>query len=372
MLTRTLSIMRKEFLHIIRDPRTLAVMFLIPVMQLILLGYAATTDVGHLAMAVLDWDHTAESRALVDAYRATNYFVPMYFPPNEAALRELMDAGKVRVGLLIPAGYQRDLARGEAAQVGFVVDGSDPTVANTAFAAAQTVGQSIALRLIEERFGGAVIRGPEVRARVWYNPELKSANFMIPGLIGLILQMLAMLLTAMALVRERERGTIEQLIVTPLQAPEIILGKITPYVLIAFFDLAEVLIIGTLWFKVPINGSVALLVELSLLFLVTSLGLGLIISSVAKTQQEAMLLSFFMLMPAIFLSGYFFPIDAMPAFLRALSYAVPLRYFLVIARSVIIKGVGLEALHEPVLALCIFAPVTLLLAALRVRKQSIL
>ncbi len=371
MLMRTLSITRKEFLHILRDPRTLAIMFLIPVMQLTLLGYAATSDVGHLTMAVLDWDRTAESRALIDAYRATNYFMPRYFPRNEAELRALMDQGMVRAGLLIPAGYGRDLARDGTAQVGFIVDGSDPAVANTAYAAAQTVGQSISLRLIEAQFGRSAIRGPEVRTRVWYNPELKSSNFMIPGLIGMILQMMAMLLTALALVRERERGTIEQLIVTPLRAPELIIGKIIPYVLIAFFDLGEVLLIGTLWFKVPINGSIALLLELSLLFLVTCLGLGLMISSAAKTQQEAMMLSFFMMMPAIFLSGFFFPLEAMPRFLQAISYVVPLRYFLIIARGVIIKGVGIEALREPVLALGFFAPVTLVLAIWRVRRQTV-
>ncbi|GAB4556636.1 MAG: ABC transporter permease [Anaerolineae bacterium] len=372
MLTRTLSITRKEFLHIIRDPRTLAIMFLIPVMQLILLGYAATNDVGHLTLAVLDWDRTPESRALIEAYRATDYFVPRYFPRDEAELRQLMDEGKVRAGLLIPAGYQRDLLRHGTAQVGFIVDGSDPSVANTAFSAAQTVGQSISLRLIEAQLGQRAIRGPEVRARVWYNPELKSSNFMIPGLIGLILQMMAMLLTALALVRERERGTIEQLIVTPLRAPELIIGKIVPYILIAFFDLGEVLLIGTAWFKVPINGSILLLLELSLLFLVTCLGLGLLISSAAKTQQEAMLLSFFTMMPAIFLSGFFFPLEAMPAALRAISYIVPLRYFLIIARSVILKGVGVEALHEPILALSLMTPFILTLAVLRVRKQSVI
>ncbi|MCD6290289.1 MAG: ABC transporter permease [Anaerolineae bacterium] len=372
MLTRTLSIMRKEFLHIIRDPRTLSIMFMMPIMQLILLGYAATNDVGHVIMAVLDWDRTAESRALVDAYRATNYFIPRYYPRSEDELRALMDAGKVRVGLIIPTGYGRDLTREGTAQVGFIVDGSDPTVAKTAYAAAQSVGQSIALQLVERRLGGRTIRGPEVRARVWYNPELKSSHFMIPGLIGMILQTLAMLLTALALVRERERGTIEQLIVTPLRAPELIIGKIVPYILVAFFDLGEVLLIGTFWFKVPINGSVLLLAELSLLFLITALGVGLMISSAAKTQQEAMYLSFFTIVPSIFLSGFFFPLDAMPAFLRAVSYVIPLRYFLTIARSVIIKGVGIEALHEPVIALSIFAPITITLAVLRVRKQTVI
>lgn len=304
-LTRTLAIVRKEFLHIRRDPRTLAVMFLIPVVQLILLGYAATTDVEHLATAVLDRDRTRQSRELLDAYRASNYFDLVRYVSDEDELRQLIDRGEVRAGLIIPAGYGQEILQGKQSQVSFVVDGSDPSVAQTAFSAAQAVGQALSAQLIEERYhiDPANQPGVDVRPRVWYNPNMRSANFMIPGLIATVLSLLTMMLTALAIVREREQGTMEQLIVTPIRPYELIVGKVTPYIAIAFFDLLEILTIGVLWFDVPVNGSVSLLLALACLFLMTSLALGLLISSLAGTQREAMLLTYFIFLPTIFLSG---------------------------------------------------------------------
>ncbi len=371
MIGRTLAVMRKEFIHIIRDPRTLAVVFMIPIVQLVLLGYAATTDIEHLATAVLDGDRTKQSRALVEAYRATGYFEIAYTVGSEADLAELVDSGKVRAGLVIPAGYGADMAAGRHAEVGFVVDGSDPAVASTIFAASQSVGQSQTQAMIQRRFGVNLpdLPGVEVRPRVWYNPEMKSANFMIPGLMGMILQMLATMLTALAIVREREQGTMEQLIVTPIRPIELVVGKMMPYVLVAFFDLLEVLLIGYFWFGVPIHGSLALLLALSTLFLMTSLGIGLFISSVSHTQQEAMMMSFFTMLPSIFLSGFFFPLEAMPNALQAVSYAIPLRYLLIILRGIILKGVGLQTLAGETWALTLFGVVIMGMAAARFRKQ---
>jgi ABC-2 type transport system permease protein len=213
--------------------------------------------------------------------------------------------------------------------------------------------------------------GPQidVRPRVWYNPALKSANFMIPALMGMILQFLAMLLTALAIVRERELGTLEQLVVTPIRSAELIVGKVIPYVIVAFFCLFEVLIVGVAWFDVPIAGSVSLLLALSGLFLLTSLGLGLLVSTVARTQQEAMLLSWFFLLPTVFLSGFFFPLEAMPKALQLISYAVPLRYLLVIMRGIVLKGVGIDLLWDEVLFLSVFGVIILALASLRFRKH---
>lgn len=373
MRGRILAIVRKEFLHIIRDPRTLMVMFLIPIVQLVLLGYSATTDIEHLRTAVLDGDETTASRQLIAAYRASGYFQieDGQFVDSQVALRKLVDSGAVRAGLLIPAGYSRDLAAGRKVQVGFVIDGSDPAVANTIFAAAQAVGQAQSQALVLQALGMDRLPGPqiEVRPRVWYNPELKSANFMIPALMGLILQFLAMLLTALAVVRERELGTLEQLIVTPIRPIELVVGKVIPYIAVASFDLLEVLVIGVLWFSVPIHGSVMLLLALSALFLMTSLSMGLLVSTVAHTQQEAMLLSWFVLLPTIFLSGFFFPLEAMPAALRAVSYAVPLRYLLIIMRGIVLKGIGLDLLMEEVIALIVFGVIILALAAARFNKR---
>jgi ABC-2 type transport system permease protein len=370
-ILRTFSLIRKEFLHILRDPRTLAVMLLIPIIELVLLGYAATTDIEHLRTAILDGDKSSGSRELIEAYRASNYFDIVLYVASEQQLEHIVDSGQVRAGLIIPAGYGEELSTGGQAQVSFVIDGSDPSVANTVFAASQSVGQAHSMRIVERTMGidPNDMPGVQVRPRVWYNPEMKSSNFMIPGLIGLILYFLTALFTAMSIVREREQGTIEQLIVTPIKPLELVVAKVFPYVFIAFFDVLEVLAIGVFWFGVPIRGSLGLLLGLSALFLLTSLGFGIFISSIANTQQEAMLLAFLTMLPSIFLGGFFFPIEAMPGWLQVITYVVPVRYMLVIIRGIILKGVGLQILLQEVIALVIFGIAIMLLAATRFRKR---
>jgi ABC-2 type transport system permease protein len=371
MILRTRSLVRKEFLHILRDRRTLFVMFMMPIIQLVLLGYAATTDIEHLSTAVADGDRSAASRELIDAYRASNYFDIIRYVDSEHELEYLVDSGQVKAGLVIPAGYSEAVANGEQAQIAFVIDGSDPSVAGTVFAASQSVGQAQSMRIIERTLGidPEDLPGVQVRPRVWYNPEMKSANFMIPGLMGMVLYFLTALFTSMSIVREREQGTIEQLIVTPIKPLELIIGKIVPYAFFAFISVLEVLAIGVFWFGVPIKGSLGLLLALSALFLLTSLGIGIFISSLANTQQEAMLLTFLTLFPSIFLAGFFFPIEAMPEWLQVITYIVPLRYMLVILRGIIVKGVGLEILRQQVLALVIFGVAIMFLAATRFRKK---
>jgi ABC-2 type transport system permease protein len=370
-INRTLALTRKEFLHIIRDPRTLAVMFIMPIMELVLMGYAATTDIEHLRTAVFDGDRSAAGRELIEAYGASNYFDIALYVQSEQQLEHVMDSGQVRAGLIIPPGYGKALTAGGRAQAAFIIDGSDPSVANTVFAAAQSVGQAQSMRIMERTMGldPDDLPGVQIRPRVWYNPEMHSANFMIPGITGIILYFLTALFTALSIVREREQGTIEQLIVTPIRPLELIVAKVVPYVFIAFFDVLEVLAIGVFWFGVPIRGSLGLLLALSVLFLLTSLGIGISISSVASTQQEAMLLTFLTLFPSIFLGGFFFPIEAMPGWLQALTYVVPLRYMLAIIRGIILKGVGLEILYQQVIALLIFGVAIVLLAATRFSKR---
>ncbi len=370
-ISRTFALVRKEFLHILRDPRTLGVMFIIPIVELMFMGYAATTNIEHLRTAVLDGDKTMASRELIEAYRASSYFDIVHYVESEQQMAYLVDRGQVRSGLIIPPGYGEALNGGEQAQVAFVIDGSDPSVANTVLAASQSVGQAHSMRIIEQAMGidPDDMPGVQVRSRVWYNPEMKSANFMIPGIMGLILYFMTCLFTALSIVREREQGTIEQLIVTPIKPLELIVAKVAPYVFVAFFDVLEVLIIGVFWFGVPIRGSLGLLLSLSAMFLVTSLGIGIFISSVANTQQEAMLLAFLTMFLSIFLGGFFFPIEAMPGWLQTITYVVPLRYMLVIIRGIILKGVGLQILYPEVIALLIFGVAIMLLAATRFRKQ---
>jgi len=371
MLRRTLAITRKEIIHIIRDPRTLTIMFLMPVIQLILFGYTATTDVEHLPTAVLDQDHTLQSRELVDAYRASNYFDILYDVRSDEELGRLIDEGQARAGMIIPAGYGRRLTSKNQSSIAFVIDGSMPSVAMTAFSAAHTVAQAQSTILIQKLYGINIEEQPgiDVHPRVWYNPDMKSASFMIPGLMAMILQVQSSIFTALSIAREKEEGTIEQLIVTPLRSIELIVGKVIPYIVISLFNLIEVLVIGVLWFGVPINGNVFLLLGLALLALLVSLGIGLFNSTIARTQQEAIFLTFFLMLPFIFLSGFFFPLEAMPKVLQWISYAIPLRYLLVITRGIILKGVGLNILWDQAIALSLFAIVMLALAASRFRKR---
>ena len=373
-LTRLSALMRKEMLQIVRDPRTLALVFIMPILQLVLLGYAATSDVRNIPLVVLDQDKSPASRTLLESFRAADYFRQAFDVNSESELRSLIDSGSARAGIIIPPDYSSRLAAGRPAQVAFIIDGSDPAIAGTTLAAATLIGQARATALSVERLaarGLAVAAAPaiEVRTRVWYNPDLIAAYYMIPAVVGLILQFLTVILTATAIVRERERGTIEQLIVTPLRASELIVGKLAPYVLIAFIDTIEILAGGVLLFGVPINGSLPLLLVLSGLFLISNLGVGLLISTITSTQQEAIIVAIFYNLPSIFLSGFIYPVAAMPRVLQFVSLAIPLRYYLIVVRGIVLKGVGMPALWPEVIALSIFAVVVITSAATRFKKR---
>jgi ABC-2 type transport system permease protein len=347
---------------------------IIPVMQLFLLGYSATNDVRNVPLAVFDQDRGPAARALLDAYRAADYFSIAYDIDSEAELRDLIDRGLARAGLIIPPDYTQQIEGSGSAQVAFVLDGSDPTIASTSLSAAQFIGQQHATQILAERLerrgAASALQAPlQVHTQVWYNPDLISAYYMIPGVIGMILYALTSILTASAIVRERERGTIEQLIVTPIRSYELVLGKILPYVILAILNTLEVIAIGHWWFHVPIRSSLTLILAISGLFLLSSLGIGLMASSIANTQQEAMLTVWMTLLPSLFLSGFFFPLEAMPKVLQWISYVMPLRYYLVIIRSLMIKGVGWEAIWRETLALAVFGLAIMTAAALRFRKR---
>jgi ABC-2 type transport system permease protein len=373
MNSRLMSIIRKEFIQIFRDVRTLIMILIIPIMQLFLLGYSATNDVRNVPLAVLDQSRSPESRALLDSYRAADYFRIAYDVQSEAEIEALIAAGDARAAVIIPPDYAQRLSDGNA-QVAFILDGSDPTSASTALSAAQLISQSHSTEILTERFArtgtNMRVQPPvEVRTRVWYNPDLVSAYFMIPGVIGMILYAIAAILTATSVVRERERGTIEQLIVTPIRPWELIVGKLMPYVILGFFNTIEVLAVGHWWFGMPIRGDLGLILLLSVIFLITGLGIGLFASTIANTQQEAMLTVWMTLLPSIFLSGFFFPLEAMPAVLRWLSYLMPLRYYLVIIRSLLLKDVSLVMIQTDVIAMTLFAIGIMTAAALRFHKR---
>ena len=372
-MRRLRALMRKELTHMRRDPRTVVVIFIMPILQLLLLGYATNTDVRHLPTAVFDQDNTRASRTLLATYSATGYFSLDLNAYSEVEAIRMIEGGQARVAIIIPPGYGDLIAAGKQANVAVLIDGSDPAIATTALSAATLVGQShgtdIRLKQLAKR--GAVtgaISPLDVRTRVLYNPDMRSSYNMVPGLIAMILMMTTTNLTSAAIVKERERGTIEQLIVTPIRNWELVVAKITPYVLVSMANVVLILLVGTFWFHVPIRGSFVLLLALTGLYLLPNLGLGLLVSTFARTQQQAQFMVMPVMLPSMMLSGFYFPVAALPAVLQVVSKMLPLTYFLIIVRSVVVKGTGIELLIPQVLALSFFSLLLLGMAALRFRK----
>lgn len=371
---RIKRIIVKEFIQMRRDPKMLAPIIVSPILQLIIFGYAATTDIKHISTAVLDGDNTQQSRELVSKFENSGYFSIEYYVERPADMIPLLDSEKARVGLEIQRGFARNLAHGWPAQVQVVVDGTDSTTASTVLTYVAGVIARFSEDVLTERqrkMGGHIpsLPGIEPRVRVWYNPDLRSVNFMIPGVVCLILMVVTMILTSLAIVREREIGTLEQLIVTPLKPSELMLGKIIPFALLGFFDVLMILFFARVWFGVPIEGSVALLLALTAVFLMSSLGLGLFISTISRTQQQAMMTSFFIMMPSVLLSGFIFPIANMPKPIQMVTYLIPLRYFMAIVRDIFLKGSGVAALSDNIIALLIFGVTILTLSSLRFKKR---
>jgi ABC-2 type transport system permease protein len=366
-----MTLIKKEFIQIRRDRRLLPILLIMPVMQLIILGYAVSSDIKHLATAVCDLDRTPSSRAFTDRFATSGYFDIRYRPEDERQIRGLMDGGRVRVGIVIPPRFAAKVARQETATVQLLLDGSDSNTASVAQGYVTQIVNAEASRIILERLGpkGVPPTAVDPTVRVWFNPDLKSVNFMVPGVIALILTIVTMTMTATAIVKEKERGTIEQLIVSPIRPYQLMLGKAIPFVLIGYADILIVVMAGLFWFRVPIAGSFTLLLALSGLFIMTTLGLGLLISTVSQTQQQAMMLGFFAMPPFMLLSGFIFPIASMPEPVQYLSYLIPLRYFLVIIRGIFLKGIGIDILWPQAAILLAFGIGVLALSASRFQKH---
>lgn len=370
MRQRIASIVRKEFIQIRRDRRTLAMVLLMPLFQLLIFGYAIATDVRNVSTAIWDSSRTPESRALISSFEQSGYFTIRYLAESYADMTRLIDSGRAKVGLVIPADYATQLQRNETATVQLLLDGSDPSISIQTLAGANLIAQAKTIEIVGERFGSRGLQLPlELRPRVWYNPDMESVIFNVPGLVGIILQMLTTLLTAFAIVRERELGTMEQLIVTPIRPLELIIGKLLPYIAIAYADVILVLATAMLFFGMPMRGSLPLLLALCSVFLMFSLGIGLLISTVSSSQFQAMQMSFMTLLPTILLSGFIFPIEAMPIGAQWLSAVVPLTYFLRIVRGIVLKGVGIEYLWTDVAVLAAIGSITLLASAARLRQR---
>ena len=366
------EIVRKEFHQIRQDRRMLAVSVVAPIAQVVLLGYAATTDVKFSNMVVCDLDRSRSSREFITEFTNSGYFIDKYRVDGLHHLSASLESGDAAVALVIPADFGERLLSRETVSVQMIVDGADANTGNTLLGyATQIVNQYSQSILLELTRPAGFIRPAVIVAepRVWYNPELLSKNFMVPGVVALVLMIITMTLTSLAIVKEKEIGTLEQLMVTPIRPFELILGKLIPFVIIAALDMILVMSIAKFWFEVPLRGSVPLLFGLSGLFVLSTLGLGIFISTIARSQQQAMLIAqFFFFMPFMFLSGFAFPISNMPEIIQYVTYLIPLRYFLDIVRGVFLKGVGLEVLWPQAVALISFGILILTLSIMRFRR----
>jgi ABC-2 type transport system permease protein len=356
----------KELVQLRRDRPTLGMMLGIPAIQLALFGFAIQTEVRHLPTVVLDESRTSESRRLVEVFRNSGNFDIIESVPSRAVLQDRIERGKANAALIIPPDYLRRLKRERGAVAQVIVDAADPLASSAALSAAVQAGAARSQALVRAAGGGPAAL--DIRVRPWYNPGLRSAVYIVPGIIGVLLSMTLVLITSMSIVRERERGTLEQLIVTPIDKTSLMLGKILPFLLIAYVQISVILVLGRLLFRVPILGNLPLLYLLSFSFIVASLALGLLMSTLARSQVQAMQLSFMFLLPNILLSGFMFPRQAMPAVAQWIGAALPLTYFLQILRGVLLKGVGIEQLWPQALVLLGFAVGLIVLSVVRFHK----
>ena len=376
-MRRFRALIKKEITHMIRDPRTLIFVFLMPILQLVLLGYANNTDVKNVSTVIFNQDNSEASRALLDSFQATGYFSFDYSVYSQNEVDKTIASGKARVGIVIPPDYAMRLASGENSSVLVLIDGSDPTIASYVLSAAQLAGQAhgVSIRAQQLSLSGAQMAGAsgagpvDVRTRVLYNPDLQGSYNIVPGLIAIILFQTATSLTALAIVKERERGTLEQLFVTPIGRTDYLVGKLVPYVGIAFIQVGVTFVVGTLWFQVPFRGSLLVLLGGLMLFMLSALGLGMLVSLLSRTRQQAQQTSMFLQMPSMMLSGFMFPIDAFPRWLFLLTYLIPLRYILVIVRSNFLKGSGFSALWPQFVAMAVFSVLIFLFGLSRFQKR---
>jgi len=377
MLGRLNAIIKKEFRQTFRDPRMKTMIFVAPLFQVIIFGYAATTDVNHVPTAIYDLDNTKQSRDLIRAFTSSKYFTVKSFIDSDSEQKDLIDKSVVSTVIRINRGFAQDLLaeNPEApAQVQIIVDGTDSNIAAVVLGYAARVIERFSrdtyasrIEVLLKRVGS--LPSVDLRTRAWFNENLLSRNFYIPGVIALIVSLMSLILTSMAIVREKEIGTIEQLIVSPLRPVEIIIGKLTPFAVIAIIQVIFITAVGVLWFKIPIRGNLLLLFGSTLIYLLVSLGIGLLISTISATQQEAMMSTFLFFFPANLLSGFIFPIHNMPTVIQYIAYINPLTYFLVILRGIFLKGVGIAVLWPEILILFIMGVTVLTISSLRFHKS---
>jgi ABC-2 type transport system permease protein len=366
------AVTRKEAREIRRDPITLGVALALPVVMLFLFAYGLNLDVTHISTAVLDRDRSPQSVAFVDRFTNSGYFDVTAVVTSYDGVRRLMDAGRINAAVVIPPDFSRHLAAAHPAPVQLIVDGSYPPVARVALAYAEAIGRIAsggALSAAAARMGMTVAPAVNVEPRVWYNPELASKNFLVPGLIAVLLLAFPPMLSTLAIVRERETGSIQQVLVSPLRPWEFVIGKLVPYGAIAFVELLLVLLAGLLWFRVPLRGDLPLLLGISLIYVLAAVGIGLLVSTVTRSQVVAMLLTLVLtFMPSFLFSGFIFPLFTMPAAMQAYTYTFPARFYMEIARGILLKGVGLGVLWPNAAMLLVYTVAILVAASARSRN----
>ena len=372
-MIRLKALLMKEFIQMRRDRLTFGMMVMMPIVQLLVFGFAINTDVKHLSTVVFDQSLQEEGRDLLSSFAASSYFDLNYIAGSFAEVTEAIESGKTKVGIIIPPDFTDNIKHGRTASVQVIVDASDSMSASSAISTAQVIGQLKSQAILIQRMrqaGGQVFQMPyDIRIRPWYNPDFITAYYMVPGILGMVLTMTMVMVTSMAIVREREMGTLEQLIVTPLKSYELMLGKIIPYIFVGYSQVTLALLAGIVIFDLPMRGSLPLLYALTSLFIVASLTLGILISNQAKTQMQAMQLSFFIFLPSALLSGFMFPREAMPLFFNLIGNLLPLTFYLQIMRGIILKGVGPNLLYTQVTALLTFIAVTLTVSILKFKKS---
>jgi ABC-2 type transport system permease protein len=373
MFERIKAILVKEFKQIFRDPRMRTTIFIAPVIQLVIFGYAATTDITYIPTAIYDLDNTRESRDLTREFTYSKYFVVQNNITTDQEQRDLIDKAKVNVVLRFNRGFARDLNSGKGATVQMIVDGSDSNTAGVILSYANTIIQRYSYKVLKNEAAiylkQAQFPSVDLRDRAWFNDNLVSRNYYLPGVIAMIVTIMTLLLSSMAIVREKEIGTMEQLIVSPIRPFELILGKLAPFAVIALAQVIMITTVGVLWFHVPIRGSLVFLFISTLIYLLTSLGFGLLISTVSATQQEAMMSVFLFYFPALLLSGFAYPIANMPQIIQYITVLNPLRYFLVILRGIFLKGAGIEILWPQLTALLVMGVCVLTISSMRFQKR---
>lgn len=373
MRERIRHMLRKEFIQVFRDPRMRLVIFGVPIIQCLIFGYAVTLDVRNTRIVVMDFDQTPASRELMAGFSGSQYFRVVLRTHDDAKARRLIDAADAGAILRVNAGYAGELAAGRSAQVQLLVDGSDSNTARLVLGYSRQIiaahAHTVLATQLAQTTGRAILReGLDVRSRAWFNENLESRNYFVPGIMAVLVMLITLMLTSMAIVREKEAGTMEQLMVTPIRPVEFILGKCAPFVVIGFVDILLVTAVGVLWFGIPIRGSFLVLLGGMSLFLMSTLGIGLFISTVSATQQQAMMTTFFFFFPAMLLSGFIYPVANMPAPVQWVTVVNPLRHVLVIIRGIFLKGVGGDILWPQMLALFLIGFAVLGFAVTRFRK----